>query len=127
MIEVRWNNIFSQQQIFCSQESASKEEETITNIIFRIFFAQAQNKKENGNFLWKFVVPLQTHAGGQWLVSFCFAFFFAYFAYQLLTMHCCILHIDYWYHSRALVLMVVRLLEILFFAKNVRNLYQKHY
>ena len=73
---------------------------------------------------------LLTHAGGIWLVSLENLQFFVLHILYILHIdywHCCILHINYWYHSRASVLMVVRLLEILFFAKNVKNLYQKHY
>ena len=94
---------------------------------FVILFARAKNKKENGNFLWKFVVPLQTHAGGQWLVSFCFAFFLY------------ILHINYWQCIVAFYILTIGIIpehwfswsfdssRFFFFAKNVKNLYQKHY
>ena len=76
---------------------------------FAISFAWAKNKKENGHFLWKFVAPF---AGARWwpVVSLENIWFFVlHILYSYIDYwHCCILHVNYWYHSRLLALMVVQ-------------------
>ena len=90
----------------------------------QFYLPEQRTKKKTVIFCGNFAGTRWWHMAGESGKSsiFCFAYF-VYF--NIDYWHCCILHINYWYHSRALVLMVVWLLEILFFLPKMSSIFTR--